>query len=426
MSRIMKCEDIKIVKKCESIKRSSEHNSDQIACNEFIFGQNFLEEVNEAVLYVDPSIKIDKNVPDEKPSMKPPPICFHEVPRCLKDQISLPIGNIEELSFYETFLISEGAQNVEKFAVDILHDFENYKELGSATVMVEELSDGNILVFVTQQVFINGQRLCNECLSVVTKDLNLIHEKIIQKKCTKDTFMEKSLFIMSNDNGFRLVKKITRDDFTEEFKADVEWTKSGDFLSFGANILLMRKLVMEKFKGCVQSYGCNIDGEFSLCQHWFHKSEYKLFNNKPFETKRIDQLMIFKDDKIEKITTFFNLKTARMLKEMNNSNNYFIYMNPLNVQQKYTKDLKENWENDIQLWSAYLQFKANRKEELKKKFESAHMKFVLKDYIKSLIKCKPQNIMNFTMDFICKLEQDCKVDAQVQIFETVNRRNQQN
>lgn len=180
MMNLEEIENVKIVKKCEPIvKHEDKSKTEEIPCEDFKFDEtkNFLETVDKEVKYFDDSIKYeDPNVVEE--AEKPPPICFVGFPKKLSEQISLPFDNFEELSFYESFIINENDRAC----------MEDNQEIGSATTMVEELDDGNILVFTTQQTFINNERICQENLSVVTKDLQLIHEKRIETKCNAGTF----------------------------------------------------------------------------------------------------------------------------------------------------------------------------------------------------------------------------------------------
>jgi hypothetical protein len=139
--------------------------------------------------------------------------------------------------------------------------------------------------------------------------------------------------------------------------------------------------------------------------------------------QRIDQLLIFDGGKITKISNFYSPESGRMLKQMRSDDSFQIHVNPLsNLPPKnFVKNLDENWQNDLELMSMYLEFKAKRKEELKKKFESPYVKMALRDYINSLIRCKPSNIMNFTLEFMRKLEQG----GNAQMLKTFERRIQQ-
>lgn len=210
----------------------------------------------------------------------------------------------------------------------------------------------------------------------------------------------------------------------EQLKGIVEWEKSGDFLPRGANLLMVRKLALEKFTGRVQSYCCDIDGNFAVLQHIFNQPENSKVFDKCMMVQRVDQLLIFDNGKIKKKSGFYSSETGRMLKQILPEENLQIHINPLsNIPPRdFVKNLHENWQNDLELMTMYLEFKAKRKEELKKKFESPCVKLALRDYINSLIKSKPSNIMNFTLEFMRKLEQG----GNVQILKTFERRIQQN
>jgi len=213
----MEFKDVKIVKNCTAAKEVSKKVEEK--CKSFNFeGQDFLKTVDKDILHFDDSIKIpgSKNVEiskepqaapnawpepeypeqNQQPSRKTPPACFDEVPRKLNEQMSLPIKNIKDLSFYETFIISQKTENSGQSDIEPETDTENTNDIGSACLMIEELSDGNILIFSIQQMFINSERTIYESLSVVTKDLKLVHEKRIERKCSDSEFLVSSYSIM--------------------------------------------------------------------------------------------------------------------------------------------------------------------------------------------------------------------------------------
>lgn len=441
MSKFSDFEKVKIVKKSDGNCRDEKVNEE---CKNFNFeGENFLENVDDGILYIDHTIKVaglnddeSKNL-DEKIVEEKSSECFSKPPKPLKEQISLPICDIDKISFYETFIISKDKSPTNiRSSLPVIPNIDNVNEVGSSSVIIEELENGNILIFMIQQIFDNNERSVHEILSIVTKDLKLVHEKRIERKCQGDEssvrffsfinqlinfnnffYQEQSLYIIATDKGFSLIKSMTtRDGTVEQFKGAVDWSKEGDFLARGGNVLMLRKLILEKFTGCVQSYFCNIDGEFALSQHFFHKPEQlKVFEE--FErVQRVDQLLIFDNGMISKISCFFSSKTGHLLKQIWNNNSYLIHINPmLNFSHENPHD---NWQKDIELMSKYFEYKAKRKEELKQKFQEPCVKSALHDYINSLIKCKPQSIMNFTLDYMRKLEQNTKTD----LLKTINRR----
>lgn len=230
--------------------------------------------------------------------------------------------------------------------------------------------------------------------------------------------------IAENNGGFRMIKTETKDGKTEQSKCNIEWTLPGDYLSSGANVLLTRRLVINKFEGCIHSWNCDLDGEFSLSQQWFQKPETVVVTENPHEVQRINRLLISANGHVSKHSSYYHSGTGCLLKEIYANTSMQIHLNPFSEipPMNCIKDLHLNWESDLQLMSMYLEFKEKRKEELKQQLEHPRMKSILCDYIMCLVKNKPKSVMNFTLDFVRKLERD----GNVQVYQTAGRRHQQN
>jgi hypothetical protein len=162
-----------------------------------------------------------------------------------------------------------------------------------------------------------------------------------------------------------------------------------------------------------------MDGEVALFQYWFHQPELKLFCETNLKVQRVDQLMIYKSGQIVKISSIFMSKRAQMLKQFWAKNKFLVHLNPF---KNFEESFEENLKNDLQLLTMYFEYKSKRKEELKRKFENPRVKTVLRDYIQTLIKCKPRSVMKFTLEFMRKMEHNGNV--QMEILETVDRRQQ--
>lgn len=229
--------------------------------------------------------------------------------------------------------------------------------------------------------------------------------------------------IVEGDGNFRLVKSETKDGQTEQWKSEVKWNQPGDFLSYGANVLLTRRLVLDKFVGRIQSWTYNLDGEFLLCQHWFREPEQMMVLDKTVPVRRVNRSII-SDEIVRRLSSFFLDDTGCLLKEICSQTRSTIHLNPFSDLPPKTciKDLHLNWQNDIQLMSMFLDFKEKRKDELNLQLNQPRVKNILRDYILCLVKSKPQSVMNFTLDFVRKLERD----GNVQLYQTVDRRHQQN
>lgn len=234
---------------------------------------------------------------------------------------------------------------------------------------------------------------------------------------------EESLHILKTDEGFRLIKTETRHNKSEQWKSEVKWIQTGDFLSRGANTLLMRWLTAEKFNGSVETWTCDINGEFILSKHFFHRAEETEINGKAFEVQQVDRVMIRGDGKSSQLSSFFI--GGNLIKEISTLHQSVVHLNPFSElpPKKCVKSLQENWEGDLELMSMFLDHKAKRKEELKQMSQIPRVKNHLRDYIAFIIKSKPKAVMDLTVDFVRKLE---RRGNDHQVYRTASRRHQHN
>ena len=237
-------------------------------------------------------------------------------------------------------------------------------------------------------------------------------------------FQEFTLHIISNgDDSYRMLKSVTKNDSTTQWKTEFKWSQPGDFLSLGANVLMTRRLIIDAFVGCIQSWTCDIDGEFYLSQHWFLDPETTAISCRQIEVQQVDRLLIMSNGEFIKHSSYFISGFGYLLKETCSKHPSILQINPFSElpPKKCNKDLHTKWESDLQLMSLYLEFKDKRKEELKSELALPRIHNVLHDYILCLVKNKPKSVMDFTVDFVRKLERDGNVQ---QIYQTADRRQQ--
>lgn len=184
----------------------------------------------------------------------------------------------------------------------------------------------------------------------------------------------------------------------------------------------MRRLTTDKFEGNIETWTCDIDGDFILSKHRFHRPESTEISRKSFDVQRVDRLMIRDDRNSWKLSSFFI--GGSLIKEISCNHRNFIHLNPFTELPltKHVKNLHENWESDLQLISMFHDFKAKRKDELKQFTDIPRVKNLLRDFVTSIMKSKPE-IVQLTVDFLRKLERSAN---DFQLNRTASRRHQQN
>lgn len=161
--------------------------------------EDFLETVDNDILFEDGSIVLQEKaaskeslqaheetenqskIEEERPEQNElPSEKFKFQPTPLSSQIQLPLRDIESLSFYEVLMLSHVLSAPSSRLVPKPDDID---QVGSASLMAEEDSDGNLCVYMMSQVLLDNAQMSYEVLSVVDKNLKLIHEKMIEKSC---------------------------------------------------------------------------------------------------------------------------------------------------------------------------------------------------------------------------------------------------
>lgn len=149
----------------------------------------FLEMVDEDVLYVDETIEIPAQQLQEEELDDEPPVeeeelvadektakCFSIAPTPLKEQISLPLTDIDDLVFTELLMITKPKERDGLSITNVVPQFDEVTEIGTACLMVEELSE-NILVYMNIQMLDGKTSVSQEVLSVVDRSLKVVNER---------------------------------------------------------------------------------------------------------------------------------------------------------------------------------------------------------------------------------------------------------
>lgn len=188
---------LKVVKSCglTSNDEPVEIKNEKLLCEEEIstYGdENFLNNVDESVLFVDDLIEIKpKFVAVEKQELELE-LNIQERPAIVTDcsvlpleaQIVVPIQNVDSLLFDEIFMISEGKTESSNTS-RLIPSHNEINETGSICVMAEKLDNGNILVYYAAQLLEGGVNVSQDVLSVIDENLKLVHEKIVVRTCVE-------------------------------------------------------------------------------------------------------------------------------------------------------------------------------------------------------------------------------------------------
>lgn len=182
---------------------------------------------------------------------------------------------------------------------------------------------------------------------------------------------------------------------TNSPKDSIHYSKeAGDVLNIfplASFMILARYLVIKKFSGEAE---LDFDGRGLASKIIIEEPRSRKINGMEMKIIRITQ----NDD--ESITYF--LESGHILRHESRNSSYVIHLSPLSSipPNNFLMDLDQDWENDIQLNSMYLDIKDNKQNESMKFLkDNPQLKNLIKDYLSVLLLSKPENVLEFSMEF---------------------------
>lgn len=174
--------NVKIVKFCKEIL-PVEKNEETCEEIETVATENFLENVDQDILYFDSSIAVEDENEKLKLAQKGSAheVClgFEYSMTSLSAQILLPLKNVDQLLYNEIFIMSEGEVKI----LNLVPSFDEVEGTGSVCVMADLVEDDEILVNSTIQCLVDEFQVSQDILSIVDINLKLVRENIVERRC---------------------------------------------------------------------------------------------------------------------------------------------------------------------------------------------------------------------------------------------------
>lgn len=213
-----------------------------------------------------------------------------------------------------------------------------------------------------------------------------------------------------------LTKQRTENGKTTENSQTTIFLSEGlsKFISFGTNVILMRKLILDKLVGCIRTFTIDINGELHTINDCYRTPKLVTStNNDDLKVQQIERFSIISDSgRASKSTSIFNSTTGHLLQDLSESSQYMI--------RCHSTDLTGRYDDDIQL--LLLDYvTARRSTEFK---DNSRVKNLLREFTKCVIASRPADLMDFTLNFLTKVERDAIVLKRSQ--KAATRRHQQN
>ncbi|XP_052094871.1 ciliogenesis-associated TTC17-interacting protein-like [Mytilus californianus] len=321
----------------------------------------------------------------------------------------LPIASEEGLRFLESIIPEEDYKYL-MFDDNLATTSDTGKELGEFTVSVEPTrykSQDCFLIHANSHGAIDGVPCGTSITAYVGQNLETIeqqhHEYVKLENCPLD----RKTFIVQQDEGYVVNRVITQGEDVQRSSKTLELEQMKGFISEGSNLLLHRLLIEKGVSENLQLL--SFDSETNLCA-----ASYKPLEDR---TQTVDGTEIRVYGVERTINSFVDLPTTWQ--------SYFVQdghlssrvqvgspvtMKLIKVPQLIERDEEPpkpvfekkplNWEEDMQLYSRFL----DRKEELKADHSSyirshPELKSILADFLQFLLLRKPDDVVQFCAEY---------------------------
>lgn len=267
---------------------------------------------------------------------------------------------------------------------------------GGFCVNIENVGQ-HLLLYLSSQFAVDGYTAGSTILSTSDLNLTLIEERKTEFIIRPDDIVEeKCIHIGLNENYYTVVKTHKHGNEIKKDSGKLEFANAKELLFDGAGIILMRYLAITNFKGKVDLTTMLINGD--IAEMYMQSSGYKKawVCNSMQTVIEIEKVVIEKCGVVQRSLTVLK-SNGYMVKHEWEGCNYIIHLNPIT---DVSANLSTSWENDIELLSRYLDYKAKRKaDHTSYMLDTPEVQTIVSDYLQYILLTKPSNILNYTIDY---------------------------
>ncbi|XP_059046397.1 uncharacterized protein LOC131841987 [Achroia grisella] len=309
--------------------------------------------------------------------------------------------NKEEVSSSHEIRVPAYEKKTRKASVDCC------SAVGGISISVEVLGEDKdkFLVQVVSHSSKEGAKTGSKLVSILDCNLHTMEENRTEHITKKNITKERRNYMTICESGY--YNKVTRicgeRHIVKRFYHTFE--EAHDFLLEGANVVILRYFGLRRYRGNIKTATVLMDG--TLCESIYvcHGVSQAIVNSKPLFVVKVERHIIEPSGCIHQTLTVLTLRGYIVSHEWAD-NSYILHLNPLlriipekdEIEQH--APLRENWRQDLQLLSDYLDFKSTRTSEgARYVTENGALTETVRDYLQALLLLKPHDALHFTRQY---------------------------
>ncbi|XP_026500895.2 uncharacterized protein LOC113404246 [Vanessa tameamea] len=279
--------------------------------------------------------------------------------------------------------------------------------VGGISFSVETLGEDKdkFLVQVVSHASKQGAKIGSKLVSILDCNLHILEENRAEHITKKNLTKEHRSYMTICESGY--YNKVTRICGDKHFVKRLyhSFEAARNFLLEGANVVLLRYFGISRFCGHVKTDTVLINGTICESIYVCLGVSQAIVNGKPLFVVKVERHIIEPSGFIHQTLTILTLRGYMVSHEWADSS-YIFHINPL-LQVVPERDeieshepLREKWRSDLQLLSAYLDFKSTRTSEGGRYVtENGELTGIIRDYLQTLLLLRPHDALHFTRHY---------------------------
>ncbi|KAF5292643.1 hypothetical protein FQR65_LT11195 [Abscondita terminalis] len=298
--------------------------------------------------------------------------------------------------------------------IELITNIEMNRRKGLKTVSQQELdrfvvclkpryerNNCKFLVHLSSQFVVDGKQAGSRITTWVDRNFHTLEEKRLEYISEGKGFIEKKLYVGIQPRRYYIKHTSNVDKVFDKKYYSMEKTR--DFISEGANFVLMRYLSVTRYIGKFELSCMYING--SMCRNIYEclGPESGIINEQKLDLCRIHRTIIEECCIIHRCTTILTLQ-GQIVKQEWEHCEYILQLNPLAYVHNEKPIGNEHlllhqiWEKDMQMLSKYLDSKTTFAMDIKSYLvDHPEIKNMMADYVQKTLFMKPEDVIGFTI-----------------------------
>ncbi|KAJ9579641.1 hypothetical protein L9F63_004720 [Diploptera punctata] len=278
---------------------------------------------------------------------------------------------------------------------------------GMFTLSVRLVED-NLMIHISGQATLDDTLECSTSItSCITKQLCTIDEHRTEHTQLDIGYKEQKLYLGRNGSQYYCVTQLcVNNDILSQHNKHIPISQLKDFISEGANVILLRQMALKGFVGELNVNTMLIDGRICSSKYLCDGSTVISRNDEKLTVYVIKRIVQETSDE-QQILMSTLTAAGQLLEHEWVGGLSLVRASPYKKVSDQFVPLEHQWQRDLQLTSCYLDYKSQQLASYKSYCaDRPEVNALISDFIQALLLIKPDSVIEFAVSYFSTFKPD--------------------